>query len=154
MTNRRLFLRAALATGTGWLLTRPVSALRPDSAGKLVIYKTPTCGCCGKWVTHVQQAGFVTEVHDLDNVGPIKAKYGVPAELSSCHTCLIDNYVIEGHVPADVITKLLKEKPAVVGIAAPGMPVGSPGMEVGGRKDPYEIVTFDRKGKTTVFVKR
>ncbi len=154
MVNRRFFLRAALATGAGWLVTRPLPAARPRSAGKLVIYKSPTCGCCAKWVDHVKAAGFVTEVHDLDNVGPIKAKYGVPAELVSCHTCLIDHYVIEGHAPPDVIAKLLREKPAVLGIAAPGMPVGSPGMEAGGRKDPFDVLTFDRKGKTTVFVKR
>lgn len=148
MLNRRNFVTSALAGGAALFAARPFSLSAQN--GKLVIYKTPTCGCCHKWVDHVK-GSFTTEVHDLDNVGPIKAKYGVPAELASCHTSLIGNYVIEGHVPASAITRLLKEKPAIVGIAVPGMPAGSPGMEVPGRKDKYEIIAFDKKGKTRVF---
>jgi hypothetical protein len=154
--NRRLFLqtsffRASLAAGATLVVTRRLAAA---SATRLVIYKSPTCGCCAKWVDHVKAAGFTTEVHDVADVEAIKTKHGVPAELFSCHTVLVEGYVVEGHVPADVITKLLKEKPKVVGIAAPGMPAGSPGMEVGTRKDPYKIIAFTKDGKTSVFVQK
>lgn len=150
MLNRRNFVRSAVAGGAALLASRPIHL--NAEGDKLVIYKTPTCGCCQKWVDHVK-ASFTTEVHDLDNIGAIKTKYGVPAELASCHTSLIGNYVVEGHVPASAITRLLKEKPAIVGIAVPGMPIGSPGMEVGNRKEKYEIIAFDKKGKTSVFAR-
>jgi hypothetical protein len=152
MLNRRRFVGAALAGGAGLLSFR--SLIATPVAEKLTIYKSPTCGCCGKWVDHVKAYGFQTEVHDVEDINAIKTKHGVPANLTSCHTALVDRYVVEGHVPADVIQKLLKEKPAVVGIAAPGMPVGSPGMEMGARKDAYEIVAFLKNGKTSVFAKR
>jgi hypothetical protein len=152
MLDRRTFFYTAFAGGA-LLLTRRAGAVGAP-AGKLVIYKTPTCGCCQKWVEHVRASNFQTEVHDLESVDHIKARYGVPADLATCHTALIDNYVIEGHVPADAITKLLKEKPAVRGIAVPGMPAGSPGMEMGARKDRYEIIAFDKAGKKSVFARR
>jgi hypothetical protein len=153
MLDRRRFMGTALAAGAGLLSFRPAGASL-FAAGTMVIYKSPTCGCCQKWVDHVKAAGFETKVHDVENVGTIKARHGVPAELSSCHTALIDNYVIEGHVPADVIQKLLKEKPAALGLAVPGMPMGSPGMEMGTQKDPYEVLAFTKNGKTTVFARR
>jgi hypothetical protein len=118
------------------------------------VYKSPTCGCCAKWVEHVKAAGFVPEVHDLPSVGPIKENAGVPSNLQSCHTALVGGYVVEGHVPVDVIQKLLDEKPSITGIAVPGMPAGSPGMEQGDRKDPYEVIAFTKGGKTSVFVRR
>lgn len=121
---------------------------------KMVVYKSPTCGCCSAWVDHVKAAGFQVEVHDTANVAPIKNEHGLPQHLASCHTALVDGYVIEGHVPADVIRRLLAERPQVTGIAVPGMPAGSPGMEMGDRKDPYDIIAFARDGQVSVYESR
>jgi hypothetical protein len=106
-------------------------------------------------VVHLQKNGFKVEKKQLFGKAftDLKRQYGVPESLRSCHTALIDGYVIEGHVPADLILKLLKDKPPVVGLAVPGMPVGSPGME-GGKPEPYEVLTFDKNGKTTLYAKR
>jgi hypothetical protein len=118
------------------------------------VYRSPTCGCCAKWVDHVKAAGFSPTVHQVEDVSPVKARGGVPGELQSCHTALIGGYVIEGHVPADVIQQLLTERPKVAGIAVPGMPVGSPGMEQGSRVDPYQVIAFTKDGKRSVYAKR
>jgi hypothetical protein len=119
----------------------------------VMVYKSPTCGCCAKWVEHVRKAGFAVTVKDVPNVGEVKLANGVPADLASCHTALVAGYVVEGHVPADVIQKLLKEKPAVAGIAVAGMPMGSPGME-GSYSDRYDIVAFEKSGKQRVYASR
>jgi hypothetical protein len=122
-------------------------------AAEIEVYKSPTCGCCGKWVDHLRQNGFNVTVHDEQDMSKIKTARGVPGEVGSCHTAMVDGYVIEGHVPADAIKRLLKERPKVKGLAVPGMPIGSPGME-GPNPQSYEILTFDQKGKITVFEKR
>ena len=119
----------------------------------LPVYKSPTCGCCSKWVEHVQAAGFRVIVHDTTNVSAVKQRYGVPASLTSCHTAVVEGYVIEGHVPADVIKRLLRERPEIAGVAVPGMPQGSPGME-SPTPTRYAIYTFDRTGRTGVFAHR
>src|SRR5687768_6371753 len=105
------------------------TAQRPASA-VMEVYKSPTCGCCSKWVDHVRQAGFTARVTDIDDrmLDGLKTKHGVPPTAQSCHTALIGGYVIEGHVPASTIQRLLKEKPAIRGVAVGGMPIGSPGM--------------------------
>ena len=104
---------------------------------------------------HLRAAGFQVKAENVDDVAPFKAKHGVPRPLESCHTGVVGNYVIEGHVPADAIKRLLKERPPVAGLAVPGMPVGSPGMEVPGQAaQPYKVMTFDGKGKTAVFESR
>jgi hypothetical protein len=121
---------------------------------RMVVYKTPTCGCCRAWVENMQSAGFAVEVHDMPDVAPVKSEHGVPGHLASCHTAIVDGYVVEGHVPADVIRRMLAERPQVAGIAVPGMPAGSPGMEMGGRKDPYDIIAFSRDGKVSVYETR
>ena len=131
-------------------------AMQKDaSAETLVVYKTESCGCCGKWVDHMQQAGFETEVHDVsqEELSAMKAANGIGRDLASCHTATIAGYLVEGHVPAEDLQRLLKEKPAdVKGIAVPGMPIGSPGMEMEGKPaDEYEVVTFDEAGETTVY---
>ena len=131
-------------------LTAPTLAQAPTA---VTVYKSPTCGCCAKWVEHMKKAGFVVTINDVPNVGQVKMANGVPGQLASCHTALAGGYVIEGHVPADVVQKLLKEKPAVAGIAVPGMPMGSPGME-GGSVDHYDIVAFEKTGKQHVFASR
>jgi hypothetical protein len=123
------------------------------SALLAVVYKTPTCGCCAKWVDHLRAGGFTVEVHDMESVDPVKAELGVPGALASCHTARVGGYVFEGHVPADVIQRVLREKPQITGVAVPGMPMGSPGME-GSYKDPYDIVAFDGNGKTSVYESR
>ena len=125
---------------------------RPATA--MQVYKTPTCGCCAKWVEHVKAAAFAPDVHEMADVSPVKTKAGVPTALQSCHTALVEGYVIEGHVPADVIRQLLREKPKIAGLAVPGMPIGSPGMEQGGRVDPYEVIAFTKDGKTSTYAKR
>lgn len=131
-------------------------AMQMDASSEtLVVYKTESCGCCGKWVDHMEQAGFETEVHNVsqEELSAMKTANGIGRDLASCHTALIAGYLVEGHVPAEDLQRLLKEKPAdVKGIAVPGMPIGSPGMEMEGKPaDEYEVVTFDEAGETTVF---
>jgi hypothetical protein len=106
-------------------------------------------------VGHLRAQGFTVKVENLTNLRPIKAKYGIPADLEACHTALVDGYLVEGHVPADQIVRLLRERPKIIGIAVPGMPSGSPGMEVpGSPSQPYQIFSFDPTGKRTVFASR
>lgn len=124
----------------------------PDSALAATVYKSPTCGCCAAWVDHLRANGFRVTTVDREDLAPVKAAHGVGEHLASCHTTLVGGYVVEGHVPAADIRRLLRERPAVAGIAVPGMPTGSPGMEVpGARADRYDVVSFDRAGATRVF---
>ncbi|MCK4842703.1 MAG: DUF411 domain-containing protein [Methylococcales bacterium] len=115
------------------------------------VYRSPSCGCCSKWLGHLKENQFIVKDHVTDDVKTIKDKYGVPEKLESCHTALVNGYVIEGHVPASDIKKLLKLKPAVIGISVPGMPVGTPGMDMGGRKDAYKVISFDKDKQNKVF---
>ena len=124
-----------------------------SSAQTITVYKSPTCGCCKKWIAHMEDNGFNVRAHDTQDVRSIKQQNGVSDRLASCHTALVDGYVIEGHVPADAVKKLLKEKPVAAGLAVPGMPMGSPGME-GPHKDPYDVVLFNRSGDTAVYERR
>lgn len=116
----------------------------------ITVYKSPTCGCCTKWVDHLTDNGFKVKSINTNNLSNIKKNSGLPYGLGSCHTAFVDGYVIEGHVPASDIKKLLKQRLDVVGLTVPGMPMGSPGME-GPRRDKYDVMTFDKSGKTTVF---
>ena len=129
-----------------------VTAQRP--APTMEVYKSATCGCCAKWVEHVRAGGItvnVTELSDAD-LDAVKVKHGVPRTAQSCHTGTVGGYVIEGHVPVTEVQRLLKERPAVAGIAVGGMPLGSPGMEVPGRKpQTYNVVTFDKQGALKVY---
>jgi hypothetical protein len=115
-----------------------------------VVYKTEGCGCCNGWVDHLQAAGFQVDARNVRDLMSVKVDAGVPADLSSCHTAIIDGYVVEGHVPAYVVRKLLKERPEITGITVPGMPVGSPGME-GPNPKPYQVLAVDHEGNRTVF---
>ena len=124
-----------------------------NAVAEVTVYKSPTCGCCKKWLRHMRHNGFKVTTHDVGDLRPIKAKYGVRPALASCHTALVNGYVVEGHVPADVIKRLLVEKPRVVGIAVPGMPAGSPGME-GPYKERYRVLAFDTGGRTEVYATR
>lgn len=116
----------------------------------ITVYKSPTCGCCKKWISHLEENGFKVEARDTNDLNKYKLEAGLKPGLASCHTAFIDGYAIEGHVPASDIKRLLAERPAVKGLTVPGMPMGSPGME-GPRKDRYSVLTFDDAGKTTVF---
>ncbi len=119
----------------------------------ITVYKDPNCGCCKLWVAHMQKAGFVTTVNDTSDMATVKSAMGVPEALQSCHTARVGSYIIEGHVPADLIVKLLDEKPEGRGLAVPGMPSGSPGME-GGRAEHYAVMLFDKAGKSRVYASR
>jgi hypothetical protein len=115
------------------------------------VYKTLSCGCCGFWVEHMQQSGFKVNVHNVRDVTPVRENAGVPDAMGSCHTALVGGYAIEGHVPAADVKRLLRERPKATGIAVPGMVQGSPGMEQGGRKDPYSVILFNKGGRSFVF---
>ncbi len=142
-----------------WLLVVGVTAgsiliaRQPAKAADVVVYKSPTCGCCKDWVRHLEANGFTVEVHNQRDLDPIKTDMGVPRPLRSCHTAKVGGYVIEGHVPADVIARLLEERPDIKGLAVPGMPMGSPGME-GPRKDRYDILTLEKSGSVRVYASR
>jgi hypothetical protein len=160
-TSRRAFLLTLSASAAGVALATTaqaqralaVVALPPDIPKEITVYKDPDCGCCANWVKHMRAAGFVATVRDTRDMATVKASMGVPSALESCHTARIGAYTIEGHVPADVIVKLLQQKPVGAGLAVPGMPSGSPGME-GGRVDKYDVMLFDKAGKAQVFASR
>jgi hypothetical protein len=124
------------------------AAARADALPKIVVTKDPNCGCCAGWVEHLRAAGFTAEVVDSARVNALKARLGIPAALASCHTAEIGRYAIEGHVPAGAIKRLLAERPDAKGLAVPGMPIGSPGMEVeGSPPDTYEVLLFGAFGQ-------
>lgn len=144
--KRRLWLAGALMlplAGAWAAPTRPLAE----------VWKDPSCGCCMDWVAHLEKAGFEVRVHETGNTG-MRAQLGMPVKFGSCHTARIGGYAIEGHVPAREIQRLLKEKPEAVGLAVPGMPIGSPGMdgpEYGNRKDPYDVLLIQQDGSTRVY---
>jgi hypothetical protein len=147
MPSRRAFL---LALASSAIVPRRMLASAPSV---VTVYKDPGCECCVRWVKHLSANGFVVTVHDVANIDEIKRTMNVPRSLESCHTAVVGRYVIEGHVPADVIKKLLAEKPSLMGLAVPGMPVGSPGME-GGTPERYNVVAFERGGGTRIYARR
>jgi len=151
LSRRELLARSAgLVLGT-IALPRLLRGIELKTA--MVVYKDPSCGCCEKWVTLMRQVDFEVSVRNTTDMNSVKQRYQVPAALASCHTALVAGFVIEGHVPADLIQKLLREKPKVLGLTVPGMVTGSPGME-GATQDPYQVLTFDAAGKTTVYAQR
>lgn len=124
------------------------------NATEITVYKSPTCGCCRDWVDHLQDEGFKVIVHDRNNMDAIKSTYGVKRNLQSCHTAAVEGYVIEGHVPASDIKRLLKEKPKFVGLTAPGMPQKSPGMQPADKKpEGYDVLSFTKQGETKVYTR-
>jgi hypothetical protein len=149
MPTRRQFLAVVAASTVSRVALAELSA----APSVITVYKDPGCECCARWVKHLSANGFVVSVHDVQNMDEIKRTMNVPPSLESCHTAVVDKYVVEGHVPADVIKKFLAEKPSMLGLAVPGMPTGSPGME-GGRAERYNVVAFDRSGTSRVYAKR
>ena len=120
---------------------------------EIEVYKSPTCGCCNDWIDHLKENGFPVKAHNTNSVEKIKDLAGVGRNLRSCHTAVVEGYVIEGHVPADLIKKMLKDKADINGLTVPGMPMGSPGME-GHRKDDYQVLTMEKDGTTRVYANR
>ena len=132
----------------------PSASAEADTAQLVTVYKTESCGCCKLWVRHLENSGFKVSVHNMEDLGAVKERVGVPYAMGSCHTAEVGGYFVEGHVPADDIKRLLREKPAAKGLTVPGMPIGSPGMEVpSGEKQPYEVFLVAGDGTTTVFAK-
>lgn len=128
------------------------AAATPDPAlPAMTVHKNVGCGCCDLWVEHMQQAGFTAEVHESSNMGPIKERLGVPFGMGSCHTAEVGGYFVEGHVPAREVLRLLRERPDAKGLTVPGMPIGSPGMEVQDRIDPYDVLLVARDGSTSIY---
>ena len=121
------------------------------AGGKIAVYKTPTCGCCQNWVEHLEENGFEVSTHDMADLRSVKSMAGIQAQYASCHTALVGGYVVEGHVPANDIERLLEERPEIVGISVPGMPLGSPGMEHGDYRDDYSVISIEKDGSAKVF---
>lgn len=151
ISRRTLLAQGSLAL-LGTLVLPPALAARGRKT-PMVVYKDPGCGCCEQWVAIMQREGFVVSARNTGDMEPIKRRYHVTPELASCHTALVEGYVIEGHVPADLVQKLLREKPKLVGLAVPGMVTGSPGME-GPNPQHYQVLSFDAAGKTAVYARR
>ncbi|MBL8224976.1 MAG: DUF411 domain-containing protein [Chromatiales bacterium] len=145
--KRRTVLAGIVLGAAGLPLARAA-----DAAPVLQVWRTPTCGCCGAWVRHMETNGFRVEVTMQDDLSAIKAKHGVPRSLESCHTGVVGGYVVEGHVPAGDVKRLLRERPPVAGLVVPGMPAGSPGME-GPVSEPYATLALAADGTTTVFAR-
>ncbi|HLV77920.1 MAG TPA: DUF411 domain-containing protein [Marinobacter sp.] len=127
------------------------AALAGAAAQSIHVYKSPTCGCCTDWIDHLEDNGFKVTATNSDHMGRIKAEAGLIPGLGSCHTAFVNGYVIEGHVPAGDIRRLLAEAPDATGLSVPGMPIGSPGMEMGDRKDHYKVILFKGNGQTRIF---
>jgi hypothetical protein len=125
----------------------------PSYSGTLnmTVYRSPSCGCCGVWVEHAKKHGFQIKDVQTEDMEALKQKYNLPSELASCHTAIIDDYVMEGHIPADDIKRFLKQKSNLAGLAVPGMPLGTPGMEAGERKQPFQVLAFNDKREVEVF---
>ena len=143
-----IFLAIALLVFNAGIQAETIKAGKPVD---IVVYRSPSCTCCEKWLEHLKKNNFSVKDIVTDDIQAIKNKYGVSPEMASCHTAIVDGYVIEGHVPANDVMKLLKTKPKTVGIAVPGMPSGTPGMEMGDGKDSYKVMRFDKENHYEVF---
>ncbi|MEO0888057.1 MAG: DUF411 domain-containing protein [Cyanobacteria bacterium J06634_6] len=137
--------------GQGPSRQEPAALAKVAQASELTVFRSPTCGCCGKWVEYMEAFGFQIRDNITEDMAAIEQQYGVPSQLRSCHTAIANGYVIEGHIPAEDVARLLSEKPDISGIAVPGMPVGSPGMESGDYVEPYEVLSFTDSGEMAVF---
>ncbi len=138
-----------------WLLVaceNSDNSQKPIKQAVMTVYKSPTCGCCGKWVDHMEKAGFKVKVEHPEDIGALKAQHGIDAGIKSCHTGIMDGYFFEGHIPADDVKRFLQEKPANArGLSVPKMPVGSPGMEMGEKREPYQVLLIQKDGSHQVY---
>ena len=153
LLSRRTWIGMTASRAAFALLgVRALSSRLGAAPAEMTVYKSPSCGCCVKWVEYMRKAGFAVTERNVNDVTPIKRERGVPEELYSCHTAVTGDYVFEGHVPADLVQRVLRERPAIRGLAAPGMPQSAPGMDMGHEK--YEIISFTRDGKTKRYATR
>jgi hypothetical protein len=143
-------MKLRVVLGCVFALLVIVSVALRAAGPEITVYKLSTCDCCGMWVQHLRANGFQVTVHEVPDMAEYKKKFGVPEELQSCHTAIVDGYTIEGHVPVAEIKRLLAERPQAKGLAVPGMPLGAPGMEAS-VKDPYNVLLFQADGKTSVY---
>lgn len=147
-----ILLAACAAPASNPAASAPPTGEQAPAARTMVVYKSPTCGCCSDWVGYMEQHGYTATVEMVEDIAVVKEEHNIPTAVWSCHTALLDGYIIEGHVPVEAIERLLTERPPVAGIAVPGMPVGSPGMEMAGAApQPFDVVTFDASGATAVY---
>ncbi|MCW9705433.1 DUF411 domain-containing protein [Fodinibius salsisoli] len=159
MKPSRFFSYAAIivlaAGGVIWYIISDYYArqepVQQSVENQVVMYKNPNCQCCTKWAAHLEEAGFTVSEQPTQQMSAVKANYKVPYNMGSCHTAIVDGYVIEGHVPAKEVKRLLKERPDAIGLAVPGMPVGSPGMEQGNRTEPYDVLLFGEENEKSTF---
>lgn len=148
--NRRRFFKSAAALAA--LSARSaLPAFAAPAGPEVQVFKSPSCGCCGSWVEHMRAAGFTVRVTEVNDTTAARKRLGLPDRYGSCHTATVGGYVLEGHVPAAEVKRLLASKPKAIGLAVPGMPPSAPGMDVPGRKDPYEVLLVDTSGQSTVF---
>ncbi len=149
MNRRHFFKSAGALAALSALPTMP--ALAAPAGPEVQVFKSPTCGCCGAWVEHMRAAGFTVKVTEVDDTTAARKRLGLPDRYGSCHTATVGGYVLEGHVPAAEVKRLLAAKPKAIGLAVPGMPPSAPGMDVPGRKDPYQVLLVDQQGRVRVF---
>ena len=156
--NEKASAKSAFHRMAAWLsslvalaVAAVLMAIPTTQAADIVVYKSPTCGCCNAWISHLRANDFTVDAIDIPDTTPVAARHGVPDALRSCHTAEIDGYAIEGHVPAADIRRLLDERPEAAGLAVPGMPLGSPGMEMGGQRENYDVILFTRSGGSEIF---
>jgi hypothetical protein len=151
VASRRSALRLSFAVIGAAVLGQPLRVLARSDKDQITVWKSPACGCCGEWVTHLRKSGFEVVTNDVKDTAPIRQKLGLPDKFGSCHTAQLGNYVIEGHVPAQELRRLLREKPSARGLAVPGMPMGSPGMEMDGNRDAYNVLLVLKDGSSRVY---
>lgn len=145
--KRRELITLAIGASAAWALPSRAGPTLP----RVEVFKSPHCGCCGAWVDHMKAAGFPVKVNLVDDTTAMRQRLGLPDRFGSCHTALVAGYAVEGHVPATEVKRLLAQRPDAIGLAVPGMPPGSPGMEMGSRQDPYDVLLIDKRGRETVF---
>jgi len=148
-----LVLALAAVVSLGAASAKPQPGPPSAAVSVVTVYKSASCGCCGKWVDYLRANGYEVKVVNLDDLSEIKAASGVPPQIQTCHTALVDGYIVEGHVPVDALRTLLHDRPKVAGIGVPGMPIGSPGMD-GSPTQHYDVISWDKTGKTSVFAKK
>ncbi len=149
--SRRSVLRPIFGLAGGAALGQPLGLLAASPKDRVTVWKTPNCGCCSEWVSHLRSNGFEVVTHDVKDTAPMRQKLGLAEKYGSCHTGLLGTYVLEGHVPAKEMRRLLREEPQALGLAVPGMPVGSPGMEMGNARDAYDVLLVLKDGNSRVY---
>ena len=149
--SRRFALKLPLAMLGAAVVMQPLGALAASSANPISVWKTPSCGCCHEWVAHLRKSGFEVTTHDVEDTALIRQKFGLNAKFGSCHTARLGSYVVEGHVPAQELRRLLREQPKALGLAVPGMPTGSPGMEMGNTRDAYDVLLVLADGSSRIY---